>query len=314
MGMLIEGNWHEVDRAAHGGAFVRQESGFRNWVTASGASGFPARPDRYHLYVSLACPWASRAVVVRALKRLERVIGLTVVSPDMMEHGWTFEGGSDLLTGFEHLHQLYTLSDPSYTGHVTVPVLWDRERRMIVNNESSEIIRMMNREFDAWGDGTVDLYPPHLSEVIDALNAEIYESINNGVYRAGFATTQEAYNDAVGTLFPALDQLEALLATHRFLFGPNLTESDVRLFTTLIRFDTVYYGHFKCNLRQIRDYPNLYGWLRDVYQWPGIAGTVSLNQIKRHYYGSQRWVNPTGIVPLGPIVDFESPSNREHLT
>ena len=313
MGMLIDGQWREVDRNAHGGSFVRRESAFRQWVTAGNSSNFPARPDRYHLYVSLACPWASRTIIVRALKRLENVIGLTVVSPDMLEHGWTFEGGHDPLTGCDHLHQLYTLSDPSYTGNVTVPVLWDREQRTVVNNESSDIVRMLNRAFDAWGDATIDLYPPYLADAIDALNAEIYEAINNGVYRAGFATTQDAYNDAVCALFPALDRLDARLAKRRFLFGSNLTETDIRLFTTLVRFDLVYYGHFKCNLRQLRDYSNLHGWLRDVYQWPGIAATVSMAQIKRHYYGSQRWVNPTGIVPLGPVVDLESPSGRDHV-
>ena len=313
MGMLIEGRWQDVDRMARKGAFVRRDSAFRRFVTSDGSSGFPAEPGRYHLYVSLACPWASRAVVVRALKRLEPVIGMTVVSPDMLENGWTFEGGHDPLTGSRYLYELYRAADPTHTGPVTVPVLWDTRERTIVNNESSEIIRMLNQAFDAWGDRGVDLYPAPLAAEIDALNARIYGAVNNGVYKAGFATTQAAYDDAVVPLFAVLDELDERLSVRRFLTGPDFTEADVRLFTTLVRFDLVYYGHFKCNIRQIRDYPNLDGWLRDVYQWPGIAGTVDLAQIKRHYYGSQRWVNPTGIIPAGPSVDLTAPHGRQHL-
>ena len=311
--MLVEGRWQDMDRMARKGAFVRRDSAFRGAVTADGSSGFPAEPGRYHLYVSLACPWASRAVIVRALKRLKPVVGMTVVSPDMLENGWTFEGGPDPITGSRYLYELYAAADPAHTGPATVPVLWDKQRRTIVNNESSEIIRMLNRAFDAWGDADVDLYPARLAPEIDALNARIYGTVNNGVYKAGFATTQAAYDEAVVPLFTMLDELDERLATRRFLTGPELTEADIRLFTTAVRFDLVYYSHFKCNVRQLRDYANLEGWLRDVYQWPGIAATVDLAQIKRHYYGSQRWVNPTGIVPVGPSVDLTAPHGRERL-
>ena len=311
--MLVEGRWQDMDRMARKGAFVRRDSVFRGAVTADGSSGFPAEPGRYHLYVSLACPWASRAVIVRALKRLKPVVGMTVVSPDMLENGWTFEGGPDPITGSRYLYELYAAADPAHTGPATVPVLWDKQRRTIVNNESSEIIRMLNRAFDAWGDADVDLYPARLAPEIDALNARIYGTVNNGVYKAGFATTQAAYDEAVVPLFTMLDELDERLATRRFLTGPEITEADIRLFTTAVRFDLVYYSHFKCNVRQLRDYANLEGWLRDVYQWPGIAATVDLAQIKRHYYGSQRWVNPTGIVPVGPSVDLTAPHGRERL-
>lgn len=312
MGMLVEGRWQDIDRTARKGAFVRRDSAFRHFVTEDGASGFPAESGRYHLYVSLACPWASRTVIVRKLKRLEHVVGMAVVSPDMLENGWTFEGGPDLLTGARHLYELYA-ADPAHTGPATVPVLWDKQARTIVNNESSEIIRMLNRAFDAWGDPSVDLYPAQLAPEIDALNARLYDALNNGVYKAGFATTQAAYETAVVPLFAMLDELDERLATRRFLFGSEITETDIRLFTTAVRFDLVYYGHFKCNVRQLRDYANLEGWLRDMHQWPGIAETVNLAQIKRHYYGSQRWVNPTGIIPLGPTVDLTAPSDRHRL-
>ena len=313
MGMLIDGRWQDVDRATRAGAFVRRDSAFRHIISADGGAGFPAEPGRYHLYVSLACPWASRTVILRKLKRLESVIGMTVVSPDMLENGWTFEGGPDPLTGFRHLHELYAAADPTYTGAASVPVLWDTRTRTIVNNESSEIIRMLNKAFDAWGDARVDLYPAQLAPAIDAVNDRLYGAVNNGVYKAGFATTQAAYESAIAPLFVMLDELDERLATRRFLLGPGLTETDVRLFTTAVRFDLVYYSHFKCNLRQLRDYPNLGGWLRDVYQWPGIAETVDMAQIKRHYYGSQLWVNPTGIVPAGPHVDLTAPHGRQHL-
>jgi putative glutathione S-transferase len=297
---------------ARKGAFVRRDSAFRDFVEA-GASRFPAEPGRYHLYVSLACPWASRAVIVRKLKRLDQAVGMTVVSPDMLENGWTFEGGPDPLTGFRYLYELYAAADPAYTGAATVPVLWDTDTRTIVNNESSEIIRMLNHAFDAWGDPDVDLYPAGLAPEIDALNARIYGAVNNGVYKAGFATAQAAYEEAVLPLFAMLDELNERLAAQRFLVGRQVTEADIRLFTTLVRFDLVYYSHFKCNIRQLRDYPNLEGWLRDVYQTPGVAETVDLAQIKRHYYGSQRWVNPTGIIPVGPDVDLTAPHGRQRL-
>ncbi len=313
MGMLVDGRWQDIGRNARQGDFVRRDSAFRRFVTADGASGFPAEPGRYHLYVSLACPWASRTVIVRRLKRLERVIGMTVTSPDMLEHGWTFGANPEPLTGARYLYEIYAAADPDYTGSVTVPVLWDTQTRTIVNNESSEIIRMLNRAFDAWGDAGVDLYPARLAPEIDALNARIYDAVNNGVYKAGFATTQAAYEEAVVSLFAMLDELDERLATRRFLLGPQITETDIRLFTTAVRFDLVYYGHFKCNICQLRDYANLEGWLRDVYQWPGIAATVDLAQIKRHYYGSQRWVNPTGIIPVGPSVDLTAPHGRQHL-
>lgn len=312
MGLLIEGRWQDVDRMARKGAFVRRDSAFRDFVEA-GASRFPAEPGRYHLYVSLACPWASRAVIVRKLKRLDQAVGMTVVSPDMLENGWTFEGGPDPLTGFRYLYELYAAADPAYTGAATVPVLWDTDTRTIVNNESSEIIRMLNHAFDAWGDPDVDLYPAGLAPEIDALNARIYGAVNNGVYKAGFATAQAAYEEAVLPLFAMLDELNERLAAQRFLVGRQVTEADIRLFTTLVRFDLVYYSHFKCNIRQLRDYPNLEGWLRDVYQTPGVAETVDLAQIKRHYYGSQRWVNPTGIIPVGPDVDLTAPHGRQRL-
>lgn len=314
MGFMEHGAWREGRRPASGGAFVRKDSVFRRAVTADGSSGFPAEPSRYHLFVSLACPWASRTVIVRALKRLEDVVGMTVVDPDMLEQGWTFGGHTEALTGARHLHEIYRIADPDYSGSVTVPVLWDTRTRTIVNNESSEIIRMLNRAFDACGaDAGVDLYPEEFAVEIDAVNAWIYPSVNNGVYRAGFAMSQEAYGAAVRDLFGVLDALEERLGERRYLVGDRLTEADVRLFTTIVRFDLVYYGHFKCNVRQIRDYPNLSGWVRDVYQTDGIAPTVDLAQIKRHYYHSQRWVNPTGIVPAGPHVDFSGPHDRARL-
>lgn len=311
--MLIDGRWQDIDRAARKGAFVRRDSAFRRFVTADGSSGFPAEAGRYHLYVSLACPWASRTVIVRKLKRLEQAVGMTVTSPDMLENGWTFGGDTDPLTGARCLYEIYLAADPAHTGPATVPVLWDKQARTIVNNESSEIIRMLNREFDAWGGADLDLYPAPLAAGIDALNARLYDAVNNGVYKAGFATAQRAYDEAVVPLFAMLDELDERLAAQRFLFGPEITETDVRLFTTLVRFDLVYYGHFKCNLRQVRDYANLQGWLRDMYQTPGIAETVDLAQIKRHYYGSQRWVNPTGIIPIGPTIDLMRPHNRNRL-
>ena len=316
MGLLVDGVWRDqwYDTKATGGRFVRQESQFRSWVTADGGSGFKAAPGRYHLYVSLACPWAHRTLIFRALKGLEAAISLSIVDPLMGADGWAFSEGPgcipDSVNGKRFLHEIYTLALPGYTGRVTVPVLWDKERRTIVNNESSEIIRMLNRAFDAWGRADLDFYPEELRGRIDEVNAFVYERINNGVYRAGFATSQAAYEEAFDQLFEALDRLEALLARQRYLAGGRLTEADWRLFTTLVRFDAVYFGHFKCNLRRIADYPNLANYVRELYQVPGVAPTVDFEHIKRHYYGSHRQINPTGIVPKGPALDFAARHDR----
>ena len=296
------------------GAFVRQQSRFRDWVGADGSAAFPAEPGRYHLYVSLACPWASRTVIVRRLKRLEDVIGLTVVDPLRDERGWRFTAEEpDPVNGFAFLSEAYRASDPAFDGRVTVPVLWDRQSGRIVNNESADIVRMLNSAFDAWGDASVDLYPEPLRAEIDAINERVYETINNGVYRAGFATTQEAYEEAFAALFDSLDWLEERLAQRRYLLGDAITEADWRLFVTLVRFDAVYVGHFKCNLRRIADYPNLSGFLRDLYQQPGIAATVDFDHIKRHYYMTHAQLNPTRIVPKGPLLDLGAPHGREAL-
>ncbi|MFY9623556.1 MAG: glutathione S-transferase family protein, partial [Rhodoplanes sp.] len=322
MGLLVDGVWKDqwYDTKASGGRFVRSDSTFRNWVTPdgrpgpSGEGGFAAAPGRYHLYVSLACPWAHRTLILRKLKKLDDAISVSVVSPHMGGAGWTFdesEGSTgDAVNGARTLADIYRLADPRFTGRVTVPVLWDKTRRTIVNNESSEIIRMLNSAFDAFTDVTADFYPPELREAIDEINALVYPSINNGVYRTGFATTQAAYEEAFLALFEALDAIESRLASKRYLIGNAITEADVRLFTTLVRFDAVYVGHFKCNLRRIADYPNLANYLRDVYQTPGFGETVNLDHIKRHYYGSHRQINPTGIVPLGPALDFYEPHDR----
>ena len=297
------------------GAFVRQSSAFRDWVTADGSSGFPAESGRYHLYVSLACPWASRAVIYRKLKGLEDAISMTVVDPVRDERGWRFfPGDPDPINGFEFLSESYLLTDPDFDGRVTVPVLWDRETNRAVNNESSEIIRMLNSEFDAFaGRPEVDFYPEDLRGEIDRINDRVYPEINNGVYRCGFATTQEAYEQAFIELFESLDWIEGILEDNRYLVGPTITEADWRLFVTLIRFDAVYVGHFKCNQRRIADYPNLSGYVRDLYQHPGIRETVDFDHIKRHYYVTHPQINPTGVVPMGPLLDLESPSGREHL-
>lgn len=297
------------------GAFVRQESRFRDWVSADGSTGFLAEPGRYHLYISLACPWASRALIVRKLKRLEDAIGLTVVDPLRDERGWRFTSEEpDPVNGFQFLSEAYLASDPGFDGRVTVPVLWDKQTGRIVNNESADIVRMLNSAFDAWGDATVDLYPEPLRAEIDAINERVYETVNNGVYRAGFATSQEAYEEAFDALFASLDQLDARLAGRRFLLGSEPTEADWRLFVTLVRFDAVYVGHFKCNLRRIDDYPNLSGYLRDLYQQPGIADTVNFDHIKRHYYMTHPQLNPTGVVPKGPQLDLAAPHGRELLS
>ncbi|MFP4063678.1 MAG: glutathione S-transferase family protein [Halochromatium sp.] len=302
------------------GEFIRWESGFRHWVTPdgspgpSGEGGFPAAPDRYHLYVSYACPWAHRTLILRALKGLDELISVSVVHPLMPPESWVFgeyPGATpDHVHGFDKLLQLYAHSAPGFDGVVTVPVLYDKQRQTIVNNESAEIIRMLNSAFDAWGNADLDLYPAELRAEIDAVNALVYDNVNNGVYRAGFATTQAAYEDAFDKLFATLDQLEARLATQRYLVGERLTEADWRLFTTLVRFDPVYHGHFKCNRQRLVDYPNLWAYTRELYQVPGIAETVDMDHIKRHYYGSHQHINPTGIVPKGPELDFAKPHGR----
>jgi len=298
------------------GAFVRQTSAFRNWVTADGSSGFKAEPGRYHLYVSYACPWASRAIIFRKLKGLEDVISMTVVDPVRDDQGWRFFADDpDPINGFEYLSSAYLKTDPDFSDRVTVPVLWDKETNQLVNNESSEIIRMLNSEFDEWAENPdLDFYPEPLREEIDALNERIYNSINNGVYRAGFASTQEAYEEAFIELFEALDFVDDILAEKRYLTGPSITEADWRLFVTLIRFDAVYVGHFKCNQRRIADYDNLSGYLRDLYQHPGVRETVNIDHIKRHYYVTHPKINPSQIVPMGPILDFESDPARSHLS
>jgi putative glutathione S-transferase len=320
MGLLVDGVWRQDGDRTKDGHYIRANAGFRNWVTSDGApgpsgeGGFPAEAGRYHLYVSLACPWAHRTVIFRALKGLENVVSLSVVSPDMLQNGWTFnqdEGSTgDDVNGKSKLSEIYLLADPRYSGRVSVPVLWDKERKTIVNNESSEIIRMFNSAFDALTNVGTDYYPAPLRKEIDAVNDLVYPNINNGVYRAGFATTQGAYEQAFRNLFDALDDVEQRLSQHRYLVDNTITEADWRLFTTLMRFDAVYYSHFKCNWRHIYEYPNLSNYARDLYQQPGVAETVSLAQIKRHYYGSQLKVNPTGIVPVGPQLDFSAPHDR----
>ncbi len=320
MGLLVDGTWQDRWYETRDGRFERQDALFRNWVTPdgapgpTGAGGFAAAPGRYHLYVSLACPWAHRTLILRRLKGLESMIGLSVVHWLMGEQGWSFAPGeavvADPVHHAEFLHQIYTASAPHYTGRVTVPVLWDRERACIVSNESADIIRMCNSAFDGVGAAPGDFAPAAMLAEIDAVNARVYDTVNNGVYRAGFATTQPAYEEAVAALFDTLDWLEQRLSTRRFLLGETLTEADIRLFTTLIRFDAVYVGHFKCNLRRIVDYPNLWDFTRDLYQWPGIADTVDFTHIKRHYYLSHPTINPNRIVPAGPVLDLERPAGR----
>ena len=317
MGLLVDGVWHDqwYDTAKTGGRFERQASCFRNFVTAdgtpgpSGKGGFPAEAGRYHLYVSLACPWAHRTLILRALKKLENVISVSVVDPLMGAEGWVFADPEPLL-GKTRLHEIYTAADPAYSGRVTVPVLWDKVRGTIVNNESSEILRMLNTAFAAFAPVSTDFYPEPLRAEIDRINARVYEDVNNGVYKAGFATTQPVYEDAVRALFARLDALEELLSRQAWLAGAQFTEADVRLFPTLVRFDAVYVGHFKCNLRQIADYPNLFNYMRAIYQMPGVKQTVNFTHIKRHYYESHPTINPTGIVPLGPIQDLDAPHDR----
>lgn len=325
MGLLVDGVWQDkwYDTASTDGRFKRQESAFRNWVTADGApglsgeGGFEAEPGRYHLYVSLACPWAHRTLIFRKLKKLENVISVDVVHWYMAENGWEFRAEDaatgDSLHSSAFLHQIYTRARPDYSGRVTVPVLWDRKRGTIVSNESSEIIRMFNSAFDAWGDATLDFYPQFLRAEIDQINDIVYRTVNNGVYRCGFATAQAAYDEAYDALFETLDKLEDRLSANRYLIGSTLTEADWRLFTTLVRFDPVYVGHFKCNRNRIEDFPNLSNYLRELYQVPGIAETVNLHHIKSHYYASHETINPTRIVPRGPLVDFAAPHDRARL-
>jgi len=320
MGLLVDGVWQEDVSRTTNGRFVRPTTSFHNFVTADGSAGptgkggFPAEAGRYHLYVSLACPWAHRTLIYRTLKQLDSVISVSIAEPLYGKSGWEFgtaRGGTlDGANGKASLAEIYLLADPRYTGRVSVPVLWDKKQRTIVNNESSEIIRMLNSAFEALTNAHTDYYPAELRGEIDRINDVVYPTVNNGVYRAGFATSQEAYEEAARGIFDTFDQLEDRLSRQRYIAGRQITEADWRLFPTLVRFDAVYYSHFKCNLRRVADYPNLWNYLRDLYQVPGIAETVSIDHIKRHYYGSQRQVNPTGIVPIGPLIDFAAPHDR----
>ena len=308
-GYLDNGQWHEgwYNTELTGGEFVRTQSAFRNWVTTDGSSPYPAESSRYHLYVSLACPWAHRTLIVRVLKKLEAAIPVSIVEPVMSEQGWSFSPAlPDHANGYSYLHQLYTAAKPDYSGRVTVPVLWDTATHTIVSNESADIIRMLNSAFNAFGDASIDLYPPGFHEEIDRINAFIYENINNGVYRCGFASNQIVYEHAFKQLFNALDWVEMLLSRQPYLMGDTPTEADWRLFTTLIRFDAVYYGHFKCNRNRIEDFPYLSRYLRVLYQTTGIADTVNFDHIKRHYYMSHPHINPSRIVPVGPRLDYLS--------
>ncbi len=322
MGLLVDGVWQSTwyDTKSTGGKFERKASSFRNWVTQDGSAGptgeagFKAEAGRYHLYVSLACPWAHRTIIYRKLKGLEDIISMSVVNAFMGDEGWTFEPGqgvvADPVIGASRMHQVYTAAMSDYTGRVTVPVLWDKKTQTIVSNESSEIIRMFNNSFNEVGANAIDFSPTKLLAEIDKMNEFIYPTINNGVYRAGFATSQVAYDEAVSRVFEALDKLENILATERYLLGDQITEADWRLFTTLVRFDAVYVGHFKCNKKRIVDYPNIWGYVRDLYQTPGIGETVDIAYIKAHYYESHETINPTRIVPTGPVIDFNAPHNR----
>ncbi|HZB91856.1 MAG TPA: glutathione S-transferase family protein [Stellaceae bacterium] len=311
MGVLVEGEWRDVwyETEKSGGAFERPTTRFRRWITADGSSGFPAAAGRYHLFLALACPWCHRTLLFRLLKRLENVISVSFVEPLMLENGWTF-AAPEPITGARYVYQIYQRADPRYSGRATVPVLWDKATGTIVSNESADIIRMLNRAFDGFTEAREDYYPAALAGEIDALNARIYDTVNNGVYKAGFATQQEPYAAAVRALFETLDWLEERLGTRRYLLGERLTEADWRLFPTLVRFDAVYYGHFKCNLRHVYEYPALWDYTRALYQRPGVAATVDLENFKTHYYGSQRRVNPSGVVPLGPRIDFTVPATR----
>jgi len=310
-GYLLNGRWHTgwYDTSHSGGEFQRSESQFRRWLTADGSSGLRAEPGRYHLYVSLACPWAHRTLILRRLKALEDVVGVSVVDPVMHDNGWEFSNGPgcvpDSVNGFRYLHQLYTAAAANYSGRVTVPVLWDKKSATIVNNESAEILRMFNSAFDAYAAVKTDYHPRPLRAQIDEVNEFIYRDVNNGVYRCGFAGSQAAYERAFDALFAALDWIERRLERAPYLVGEAITEADWRLFTTLVRFDAVYYLHFKCNLRRVADYPRLSRYVRELYRVPGVAATVDMDHIKRHYYMSHRHLNPSGIVPKGPVLEFE---------
>lgn len=323
MGLLIDGKWHDqwYDTGTTGGAFKRTEAKYRNWITAdgsagiSGGDGFKAESGRYHLYVSLACPWAHRTLIFRQLKSLQDHISISVVHPDMLGEGWTFEtdehgATGDTLFGLSHAHQVYTRANPGFTGRVTVPILWDKQRNTIVSNESSEIIRMMNSAFNALTGNTDDYWPREMREPIEAINARIYSTLNNGVYKSGFATTQAAYDAAIEPLFDTLDWLDDLLSQHRYLLGNKVTEADWRLFTTLARFDSVYHLHFKCNRKRLIDYPSLWAYTRELFQWPGVAETVGMQHIVRHYHYSHDSINPHRIIPINPVLDWLAPHGR----
>ncbi|MYM56781.1 glutathione S-transferase family protein [Thalassovita mangrovi] len=327
MGLLIDGEWHDTwyDTGKTGGKFVRSTAGFRNWITPDGSAGptgdagFKAESGRYHLYVSYACPWAHRTLIFRAIKGLEDHIGISVVHPDMLGDGWSlnsdFPGATgDRLYGLPFMRDIYTKAQPGVSGRVTVPVLWDKQRETIVSNESSEIIRMLNSAFDDITGNRDDYWPEDLREAIEPVNARIYDSINNGVYKAGFATTQAAYDEAVGPLFDSLDWLEERLSSRRYLMGDRVTEADWRLFTTLIRFDPVYHLHFKCNRKRLIDYPNLWAYTRELYQWPGVAGTTHIDHIVRHYHYSHDTINPNRIIPINPVLDYHEPHRRDALS
>ncbi len=324
MGLLVDGEWHDTwyDTKSTGGAFKRSAAQFRNWITADGApgpsgrDGFEAESGRYHLYVSHACPWAHRTLIFRELKGLRDHISVSVVHPDMLDKGWTFEtddygATGDKLFGHDFAHQIYTRADPNYSGRVTVPILWDKVEKTIVSNESSEIIRMFNSAFNGITGNTDDYWPEAMRDEIEEVNARIYSDVNNGVYKSGFATSQEAYDAAVGPLFDTLDWLEDRLSHSRYLMGDRITEADWRLFTTLIRFDPVYHLHFKCNKRRLVDYPNLWAYTRELYQWPGVAETVNMNHIVRHYHFSHESINPHRIVPVNPVLDYSEPHGRD---
>ena len=316
MGMMIDGMWHKEEQiaAAADGRYQRATTSFRDFITADGSSPFRAEPGRYHLYVAHACPWAHRTMILRSLRKLDTAISVSVVDPHLSDEGWHFSDGPDCIpdsvNGARYLRDIYKKAQHDYTGRVSVPVLWDKKEGTIVNNESPEIVRMLNTAFNEWGEGEPDFYPQPLRREIDAVNVPIYENVNNGVYKTGFAKTQEAYEEAFEALFETLDELEARLDRQRYLVGSRITEADWRLFPTLVRFDAVYVGHFKCNKRRIEDYPNLGNYLRDLYQQPGIAATVNMDHIKRHYYGSHLAINPTGIVPKGPALDLMRPHGR----
>ncbi|TMV03731.1 glutathione S-transferase family protein [Ruegeria sediminis] len=327
MGLLVDGQWHDTwyDTESTGGAFKRSAAQFRNWITPggdagpSGDAGFAAASGRYHLYVSQACPWAHRTLIFRELKGLGEHISVSVVHPDMMDQGWTFETNGhgatgDTLYGFSHASQIYTKADPHYSGRVTVPILWDKERETIVSNESSEIIRMFNSAFDDITGNAEDFWPEPMRDAIEEVNARIYSTLNNGVYKCGFATSQEAYDAAVLPLFETLDWLEERLSSRRYLMGDRVTEADWRLFTTLIRFDPVYHLHFKCNRKRLTDYPNLWAYTRELYQWPGVARTVNMEHIVRHYHYSHDSINPHRIIPINPQLDYWEPHRRDQRT